>query len=388
MRRPSWNEFGSRADDRGTTRRGIAGATLAALLAIAFGCGEAGSASAGGDQHAQSERDGGHDKKHDGDKKKHDREGGSKADRSREVTYFLTTHGDGRIVPFVGITADGSLVSSILQGVPDTYTLREGRCVTPVAGGGYLLVDAHDTATQILRLGPLADDGTVAFKSVFLQNDAANPAMRHTYQVAIAPDGSVYCSNQDTDTVTRYAGLSASNPGAPLPPPPSLAKLDSPAPGLFLPSEKMHKGGLHEVRGIVFGPDGLLYVADRDRPEVAAYDPATGERKRILLSSENKLGHPIQIVFTPDGKRMFVSDNGRDCVWAVDLASGAASVFVPEHANGLKEVSALLVDGDRLLVAGRGNRAILSVSLADGTIASEPFVKDLKDDPEFLLRVR
>jgi sugar lactone lactonase YvrE len=247
-----------------------------------------------------------------------------------------------------------------------------------------LVCNSFSDDTKVLRFGPIAADGWSPFVSVFIRGGPSNPVLSHVYAVAVAPDGSIYCSNQGSSTVSRYAGLSAARPGAPLPLPPSLSQKSGIAPGVFLASSKQDPIGLHDVRGIAFGPDGLLYVADKGHGQVSAYDPTTGEEKKVVAKKKQGLKNPIQLVFANDGSSLFISDNGANCVWRVDLATRAVTNFVPR----VQLPSALTVDGDRLLVGSRGAHNLISVRLTDGTVDSKPFIADLPDEPEFLLNVK
>src|SRR5262249_36039486 len=163
----------------------------------------------------------------------------------------------------------------------------------------------------------------------------------------------IYCSNQDSNTVTRYAGPGAQSPGEPLPHPQALANMTSLPPGTFVPSARMAAHGIHSARGITFGPDGLLYVADRDAGHVSSYDPATGERKAIVISEQDGLKKPIQLAFSQDGRSLFVGDDGANCVWRKDLNEGSVVMFIKPGTGGLDAPSALLVSGDHLYVGNR-----------------------------------
>lgn len=253
-----------------------------------------------------------------------------------------------------------------------------------LADGTLLVACAWQGDTRILRYGPAAADGVRDLMGTFAQRDAANPAMVHTYAIAVAPDGSIYLSNQDTATVTRYAGVDAPTPGAPLPLPPSLSSLPNAPAGLFVASAKLLPGGLEDVRAIAFGPDGLLYVVDRGSAQVVVYDPASGARVKVLADKEDGLEHPIQIAFSPSHEHLFISDNGANTIFRIDLASGAAERFLPKH-DSLSTPSAIVVGRTHLLVGDRKSKVIYRFSLPDGKRDSHPFAKDLPDAPEFLM---
>lgn len=310
---------------------------------------------------------------------------GSKPD-DRAVRYYLTMHGAMGSDSVVGIRGDGEIAGTVTTGVPATEALHLLRGMCPLGDGTYLLVNAWKEETRVLRFGAPDSDGKTPFIGVVIRGGEANPSLVHTYSVAVAPDGSIYCSNQDTDTVTRYAGVGAPAPGTPLPSPPALAHLEGIDPGVFVPSAKSHKDGLDDVRGIAFGPDGLLYVADRGRGKVEGYDTESGKRERTLAHEKDGLRHPIQVAFSADGAYAFISDDDANCVWRVDLAAREVREFVRRGSGGLHLPSALLVDGDRLVVGSRGSREVLAFSLADGSPLSPPIAKGLSDGPEFVIR--
>ncbi|MBL9147851.1 MAG: hypothetical protein JNM94_04085 [Phycisphaerae bacterium] len=344
-----------------------------------------------------------HEKHHDKDKdkdKKHDDSTSTGAPASSapgtatasaspdEIVYFLSMHGAAGSDSVIGITGNGTVKGSVVTNLPATEKLHLLRGLCPLSDGSILVSNAWMQDTRILRFGPIVADGTAPFNSIFVQGGGMNAALLHTYAIAVAPDGSIYCSNQDTITVTRYAGINSPTPGAPLPLPSSLASRSDIQPGVFVPSAKDDKHGVRDVRGIAFGPDGQLYVADRKRGEVLVYNTTTGERTRTLVGPDDGLKQPIQLAFTADGSTLFISDDGKNCVWRVSMADRSVSQFVPPGASGLSAPSALLIDGDRLLVGSREGKQILAFSLKDGTPAAQPFVAKLPDNPEFLVRVR
>jgi DNA-binding beta-propeller fold protein YncE len=144
--------------------------------------------------------------------------------------------------------------------------------------------------------------------------------------------------------------------------------------------------GLSAVRGICFGPDGYLYVADRDGSRVSSYDRKTGERVKIVVSEANGLKKPIQVTFTEDGKSLFVGDDETEQVLRLDMDSGLCSVFIPRGTAGLKAPSALVVSAKWLYVGSRLTKEILRFEIATGKPDSKPYVT-LPDHPEFLLHV-
>ncbi|NBX26158.1 MAG: hypothetical protein EBQ99_08970, partial [Planctomycetes bacterium] len=249
-----------------------------------------------------------------------------------DVQWLLTMHGeDGKPQGIWGLTGEGELKGPVNGTVPEAgagLAPHDLRGLTPLPGGGFLAMNAFSKDTRILRFGPKGADGVYPFVENFCVQGPKNPAMVHAYQMAIGPDGQVYASNQDTNTVTRYVGVGQPDAGTPLSPPPAMNHLADLAPGVIVPNARSSPEGIGEVRGISFGPDGLLYVCDRTGSRVSTYDTATGRRTRIVADASHGLKHPIQLAFTEDGRTMFITDNGCDGVFQVDLTSGSVTTLV------------------------------------------------------------
>lgn len=312
-----------------------------------------------------------------------------------ERAWYLSVHADGAVDAggndgLLALSADGRPFGDPLGPTPAEVGRVHGlRGMLPLADGTMLVIAAWKENTAILRYGPPADDGVRPFLDVFARTDDSNPLLVHPYALAAGPDGTIYASNQDSNTVTRYGAPGTPLAGRPLRPDGSADAARAEA-GLVVPSRKSqpearHRRGIAEVRGIAFGPDGKLYVADRGDGEVSRWDPATGVREATVASREDGLSTPIQILFSPDGASMFVSDNKENSVFRIALADGKVTRFIGPDA-GLEAPSALAIDGRRLLVGSRKGRAILRFDLASGAPEAEPFAKGLPDDPEWLVR--
>lgn len=306
------------------------------------------------------------------------------------ATFYLSGHGasasgDPSANTVFGLDASGALVGSVLSAQDP---LDEPRGMLLLDDGSLLVAASWKGNTHIARFGAAGPDGVRQLAGVFASQGEANPAMVHTYAIAQAPDGSIYASNQDTCTVTRYAGPASSAPGTPLPLPPSVQGIANAPPGLFAPSSKMVEGGLEDVRGIVFGPDGKLYVADRGAARVVVYDPASGQMLRVVAERKHGFEHPIQVRFGKDPDEMFVSDNGVNGVLRVKLSSGKVETLISKQHGDLSEPGALLIEGDDLYVGDRKTRTILHYRLPKGERLPQPLTTNLPSPPEFLIRAR
>jgi hypothetical protein len=302
------------------------------------------------------------------------------------VAYYLTGHGTGgtgdpTTNTVFGLDAAGRLIGPV---VSFQDPLAEPRGLLLLADNTLLVAASWKENTHIVRYGPPGPGGVRPLLNIFASQGADNPAMLHSYALAQAPDGSIYVSNQDTATITRYAGVNAPEPGTPLTLPSSVSQIPNAPPGLFAPSSTMTADGLKDVRGITFGPDGLLYVADRGAAEVIAYDPSSGARLRTVVARKNGLQHPIQPRFGSDPDHLYVSDNGANAVLRIKLSSGEVHFLISSKHGDLKEPGALLLEGDDLYVGDRKTMELLRFTLPAGR-HRRSFSSALPTPPEFLI---
>jgi len=298
--------------------------------------------------------------------------------------WYLTVHGTGEFADVFALDATGRVIGGVLAKPPaGPDELRELRGIKLLGDGRLAVVNAYMKSSRVLLFGPANAEGMMPFTGVWAVEAPSNPGLVHPYQIVTAPDGTLYVSNQDTNTVTRYRGLGTPQAGQPLPLPSGLREFGTLPPGAVVPNSQHSPEGIHEVRGIAFGPDGLLYVADRGAGRVVAFDVETGRRERVVFDRADGLGRPIQLLFTPDGLSLLVGDNLNHCVWSVDLASGKAQHLVAPKSGGLNAPSALAIDGSRLLVGSREGKQILSYRLSSGEFVGV-FAR-LQSNPEFLI---
>ncbi len=288
-----------------------------------------------------------------------------------------------------GYDGRGSHLGKLLshEGLPDGAHLRELRGFAFGPDGDLYVANAWKGDSQVLRFaGTPGPDGRHAPRGVFTRRDDANPGLDHPFHVAFGPDGNLFVPSQDSGIVGRYQGPGGAAPGAPMPHPPALrgvapGKLH---PGTFVASARHDPDGLRTVRHVLFGPDGLLWVADREGDRVSGYDPATGARVRTHRS--HSFAAPIHLLAWPERGALLVGSRDGHGVVALDPATGDVSPLVAHGAGGLREPSGLAWGPDGLLyVASRTGRAVLRFDPATGAPVGKPFLADLPDEPEFLL---
>jgi DNA-binding beta-propeller fold protein YncE len=279
--------------------------------------------------------------------------------------------------------------NSLAEGVK----LRELRGFAFGPDKNLYVVNAYFEYSEVLKFtGTLNKDGQHDFAGVFVKRHAdLNPGIDHPFNVAFDSNGDLYVSSQNTNLVARYHGprSKTGEPRTPMPLPKHLdvGKTQLP-PGTFVPSAKLAPNGLLEVRAAIFAPNGDLYIADRAADCVRVYQARTGHFLRDLVSRSDQVDKPIHLMLTPDGRYLFVGSGGNDSIVRHDLRQNSTSVFITPKSGGLNGPAGMAFGDDGLLyVASRNTKEILRYDPKDGRPLSKPFIKDLGDNPEFLMLV-
>lgn len=302
--------------------------------------------------------------------------------------WYVTVHGDaGALAQVFAIDGSGKVIGPVLGPLPEKEPpLSELRGMEILGNGALCVMSAKKDSTRVIVFGtPNERTGIRPYKATWISGGEANPGMVHTYQIAIGPDGSLYASNQDTNTVTRYHGLGRSNAGKPLPVASGLEGFGTLPPGTVVPNNQQSPEGLGLVRGFTFGPDGLLYICDRQRSRIAVHDPVTGRFVRSAMTAADGIEHPIQAMFTQDGRELLVTDNKVNCVWKLDVESGQISQLVRSGDGGLSAASAIAVRDHVLYVGSRLTKQILKFDAKRGNFLG--VFAELPSNPEFLIPV-
>jgi len=226
----------------------------------------------------------------------------------------------------------------------------------PAPAGDEFLLVADSSRDMVLRY----DGQTGAFVDQFVSRHSGG--MNQPYGVLFGPDGNgdghadlyvsagLFIGTGQTKGVFRYDGLS----------------------GAFL--DVFTRGGdLQSVRGIVFGPDGDLFVADMKLSDpregrVARFDGATGEYLGDFVPYvSGGLRIPHGVVFGPSGRNpieldLYVASQSTSEILRYDGTSGDfLGAFVASGSGDLAAPFGLAFgpDGNLYVASRRGNPAVL-----------------------------
>ena len=275
--------------------------------------------------------------------------------------------------------------------LPDDLDLRELRGFAFGPDGDLYVANAYKDASQVLRFaGKPGADGKHPFKEVYSEQHKANPGLAHPFDVTFGPDSHLYVPSQDTNIVGRYYGPQATdgNPGTPMPHPEALQDADTKhlLPGTFIAPQKHAPDGLRTVRGVIFGPDGDLYVADRDADSVKRYDGGSGRFLREYRHPQ--LTTPVHLAFRTHDDSLLAGSRDGNAIFAIDPETGAATTLVELGAGGLRAPAGMAFAPDgRLYVSSRETRQILRFDATTGKPDATPFIDGLEDLPEFIALV-
>jgi len=311
--------------------------------------------------------------------------------------WYVSFHGGEEKTSLNNIhvySTDGKKLRKALnkKSLPEGVKLRELRGFVFGPDRDLYVVNAYFEYSEVLRFrGPLNKDGQHDFAGVFVKRHAdLNPGIDHPFNVVFNSSGDLYVSSQNTNLVARYHGplSKTGEPGTPMPLPEHLEKNKLP-PGTFVPSAKLAPNGLLEVRTVIFAPNGDLYIADRAADCVRIYQARTGHFLRDLVSGADQVDKPIHLMFSPDGRYLFVGSGGNDSILRHDIGQNSTSVFIRPKSGGLNGPAGMAFGDDGLFyVASRNTKEILRYDSKDGRPLNNPFIKDLDDNPEFLMLVR
>ena len=266
------------------------------------------------------------------------------------ITGWTINWGDGAIDTIVG---NPSTVTHTYTNSGFTYNILAS---ATDEDGTYLqndLLVPDYSGTSIYRFAATTGEYLEDFGTGLLEKPVA---------AIVGPDGSIYASGEQTGNVIRYT-----NDGNP--------------PTIFIAQSE----GLIDATGLAFGPDGNLYVVDYSSNTVFRYDAsaAIGSRLSSFTSinpvvTSYTLNTPYGIVFGPDGD-LYVNSYTENSVLRFDGATGELVVtydeitgdvineFVSPELGGLKAPEQMVFGPDgNLYLTSISTNNILRFEVATG----------------------
>jgi len=307
--------------------------------------------------------------------------------------WYITFHGGDHSHDWNNIhiyDLDGKPLGEALatHSFPGDVQLRELRGFVFGPDGDLYVANAYKDASQVLRFsGVPGSDGKHPFREVYVEQHHANPGLDRPFDVAFGPDYHLYVPSQDTNLVGRYYGPHATDgqAGQPMPFPVALSKgdLKKLLPGTFVPSEKHAPRGVRTVRRAIFGPEGNLYVADRDTDSIKKYDGVSGAYLREYR--HHRLTKPVHLAFRSNGRVLLAGSRDDNAVFAIDTKTGDVSLLIKPRMGGLEAPAGMAFGSEgKLYICSRETKQILRFDAATGKPDSAPFIDGLEDFPEFI----
>jgi DNA-binding beta-propeller fold protein YncE len=137
------------------------------------------------------------------------------------------------------------------------------------------------------------------------------------------------------------------------------------------------------VRRAIFGPDGDLYVADRDSDSVKRYHSVSGEFRREYR--HRHLTTPVHLAFRPRDNALLAGSRDGHAVFAIDTSTGDVTPLIGHGVAGLRAPAGIAFGPDgKLYVCSRETKQILRFDPESGKPDSSPFIDGLDDYPEFI----
>lgn len=265
----------------------------------------------------------------------------------------------------------------------------------------YVIVANKDNSKLLSFVKSSTPEPSFDFEKVFAKDKQGRPYdLQHPFQMVFSPEGDIYVSSQNSNRVYRFFGSHSKEAGLPMPVPAHYADLDLPM-GTFIPSlldakqQHKHQGLLKKVRGIGFGPDGNLYVADEKIPAVNVYDGHTGAFIKTLIGAKSFLKN---YKFIPNhlmikGDYLYVADRDNNCVYQMNVQQQTPFRLLIDrsdkkhtHAGGIQIAT---INGRPTFLWGQRKKhkksKLVSYSFNENEVGkSQSLLKKLEDEPEFI----
>ena len=142
--------------------------------------------------------------------------------------------------------------------------------------------------------------------------------------------------------------------------------------------------GSHSVRGIAFGPNNQLYVADEGNDRVAVFNGDTGNLITTITNSLIK--GPDQILYNPKDGLLYIASPGKKRIVTYNPQTNSIATFI--HDSNLSKISGIAFGEDGNFYAGDRkaktiNQYVISSGAYTGT--KNQFGPTFTDSPEGIM---
>ena len=269
--------------------------------------------------------------------------------------------------------------------------------------GNLYVTESNTVASRVLKFGRVNADGLTRN---FLGN-AVTPitsyGLVHPYYLTFDPLGNLYMTAQNTNIVLRVFGPNSPLFGTAMPLSTFLQE-NYPngifAPGTFIPASTARpdvppftsvpttQGGLtllgpNSVRGMAFGPNHTVYVADQAHNRVAVYDSDSGALLQIVADSHTQL--PVQVFYNIHDGLIYIGCPGSNRIQRYDPNTNILSDFIHDSTH-LGTVSGIAFGEDgNFYAANRSDMKIYKYDSSGSFIGQ--FGPTFTDSPEGIMPV-
>ncbi|MBS0271146.1 MAG: autotransporter domain-containing protein [Proteobacteria bacterium] len=290
-------------------------------------------------------------------------------DGRAQTSWYLTFSGEtpsGAINNILSLSPQGESQGYVLS---PNLGLKELRGMAAGPDGGFYVSNSLSKDSRIVKF---ASPNNPTFVSNIV-TQMTSSGLLHPYNIAFSPSGTLYTSSQDTNVVSQFILQGNGSTPGPLS---SFLQRTFPQgvfnPGTFVPAFSAASGvpaftpvptrqggltlsGSNSVRGLAFGPNGQLFVADEAADRVVFFDSSGVLQGQI---TDPNIRNPDGVVFNmEDGNIYFGSPNDHR-VYQYSPTKQVLKVFIDDSTR-LNSVSGLAFDENgNLYAVSRTNKTI------------------------------
>lgn len=322
---------------------------------------------------------------------------------ANQIAWYVTFSGESStpINNIYALSVSNGTVSGSVIAPSVATTLSELRTMAIGPDGKLYVVNSHKTDSRILKFDTINSDGITRNFIGNVVIPSTSSALVHPYQIVFSPQGDMFVSNQDTNTVLRVFGPLNPQSGAAMPISPFLSQTfpsGSFSPGTFVPAFSssitgipitpvpQSQGGLtttgsSSVRGLAFAPNHTLYVSDEGNNRVMVFDTDTGQLINTISSSDTI--QPDQVFFHLTDGQIYIACPGKHRIMVYNPKTQQLTTFIDDSTH-LSSVSGIAFGEDGNFYAASRSDMVIYRYNSQGSFLGT-FAGPFTDSPEGLV---